>query len=319
MRPATGYTGVVPRSSLVSACLASPFFLLLAVLHAPSLAQTYRGGVDLVVVQATVKDADGRLATGLTTDDFQLFEDGLEQRIVQFSGARVPVSLGIAVDISDSMFGERMADARRAIDRFVLSLLQNDDEAFLLVFNHWPFVKVPWTMPPRGLAGRLEGVKPFGGTAIYDALVKAAPMFGKRRNQRCGLVVVSDGNDTASDAKLQDAIRKLNDTDAFVYAIALDAPSGAAINRTFSPGALNEITGQTGGYTEIIHDSAALGGATERIANELNHQYTLGYVPSRQADGQYHTIRVRSRDPKYTVRARRGYVHQRIAVPGQTR
>lgn len=311
MTAASGYTGFVARLRSLAAL---PVGLLLLLASGPRdapSAQTYRAGVDLVVVQATVKDADGRLATGLTADSFQLFEDGVEQRITQFSGERVPVSLGIAVDISDSMYGERMADARRAIDRFVLSLLENEDEAFLLVFNHWPYIKVPWTTPPRQLAGRLEGVKPFGGTAIYDALVKSAPMFGKRRNQRCGLVVISDGNDTASDAKLQDALRKLNDTDAFVYAIAIDAPSRVAINRAFSPEALNEITSQTGGYTEVIHDSPELAGATERIANELNHQYTLGYAPSRQPDGKYHTIRVRVREPKFTVRARRGYVHQR--------
>ncbi len=280
--------------------------------------QVFKSGVDLVIVQATVKDRDGRLVSGLGIDDFRIFEDGVEQRVLQFTGERVPVSLGIAVDVSDSMFGVRIADARRAIDRFVLSLLDEGDEAFLMVFNHMPLIRAPWTRPPRGLAGRLDNVKPFGGTAIYDALIKAVPMFDKRRHERCGLLVISDGADTASDARLQDALRQVNYSDAFVYAIALDAPSGPAINRGFSPEALNDITSQSGGYTEVIRDSAELPAATERIASELNHQYTLAYAPSRQPDGKYHTIRVRATHEQYIVRSRRGFTHQRRA-PGQSR
>ena len=97
-------------------------------------------------------------------------------------------------------------------------------------------------------------------------------------------------------------------TDAFVYAIAIDEPSGPAIARRFSPQALNDITGPTGGYTEVIKTSGDLPRATERIANELNHQYVLGYMPNHPPDGKYHSIRVRVRNGTYMVRARRGYV-----------
>ena len=90
---------------------------------------------------------------GLTQGDFHVFEDGVEQRIVQFNAERVPVSLGLAVDVSDSMIGVRIAAARKAIDRFVLSLLDEGDEAFLMVFNHAPTVKTPWTRPPLAWRG----------------------------------------------------------------------------------------------------------------------------------------------------------------------
>lgn len=282
----------------------------------PAAGQEFRSGVDLVVVQATVLDHDGRLVPGLGRDDFQVYEDGVEQRVVQFTGERVPISLGIAVDVSDSMYGVRIAEARRAVDRFALALLDEGDEAFLLVFNHAPAVTAPWTRP-RSLAGRLDTVIPWGGTAIFDAVIKAASLFDQRRHERCGLVVISDGADTASDARLQDVLRRLNQTDAFVYGIAIDGQAGPAITRTFSPDALNEIAGQSGGYTEVIHDSADLVGAAERIANELNHQYTLAYAPSHTADGQYHSIRVRARNPEYTVRARHGYTHVRGRPAGR--
>ena len=270
--------------------------------------QTFRTEVQLVQVAATVTDHDGRLITSLGRDDFIVHEDGVEQTVRFATRERLPVSLGILVDVSDSMYGQRIADARAALDRFVLDLLAPADEAFLMVFNHGPRLVAPWTFPPRNLAHHLNDVKPFGGTAIYDALMASIPLLSTRRHQRCGMVIVSDGEDNSSDATLYDAVRALVPTDAFVYAIAIDEPSGPAIARKFSPQALNDITGPTGGYTEAIKTSADLPRATERIANELNHQYMLGYMPVHAPDGKYHSIRVRVRDGSYMVRARRGYV-----------
>jgi Ca-activated chloride channel homolog len=286
------------------------FVLLLACVSGGAvglLAQVFRQGIDLVVVTATVTDKDGRPLLGLTRDDFSVFEDGVEQPIAQFSGERVPISLGILVDVSDSMFGQRIADARRAIDRFVLELLKPDDEAFLMVFNHQPDLVQAWIVPPKALAGRLDSVRPFGGTALYDALIRTSPLLEKRRHQRCGLIIVSDGEDTASDARVQDALVSLGHTDAFVYGIAIDAPAGPAINRRFSPDALREITGQNGGYTAVIHATPDLVEATERIATELNHQYTLGFAAAHGADGKYHRLRVRTHDTSQTTRSRRGF------------
>ncbi len=270
-------------------------------------AQVYRTQVELVQVQVTVTDRDGRLITNLERSDFTIREDNTDQTVALLSHERLPVSLGILVDISDSMYGKRIADARAALDRFVLDLLAQNDEAFLLVFNHAPRLVAPWTFPPRGLAHQLDDVKPFGGTAAYDAVVASLPLLGSRRNPRCGLVLVSDGEDNSSDHSLYDAIRDVDPTDAFVYAIAIDEPSGPAIARRFSPQALNDLTGPTGGYTEVINTSADLPQATERIANELNHQYTIAYMPNHSADGKYHSIRVRVRNGSYFVRARRGY------------
>lgn len=296
------------------AAVALAVAILLGALAVHAAAQVFRQAIDLVVVNVSVTDKEGRPVLGLSRDDFSVFEDGAEQRIAQFTGERVPISLGILVDVSDSMFGDRIADARRAIDRFVLDLLGPDDETFLMVFNHHADVVQGWTTPPRPLAGRLEGVKPFGGTALYDAVIRAAPLLGRRRHQRCGLVIVSDGEDTASDARLQEALSALHRTDAFVYAIAIDAPRGPAINRRFSPDALREITAQNGGYTAVIHVSAELGDATERIATELNHQYTLGFPAAHGADDRYHLLRVRTRDASLVARSRRGYFARSAAA-----
>ena len=269
-------------------------------------AQTFRARIDTVQVTVTVVDADGRLITGLTRDDFEILEDDVPQTITQFTDERVPVSLGVLLDASDSMRGQPIVEARGAVDRFVAGLLESGDEVFMAAFNHQPHLVAPWTQPPVVLRGRLDAFRPTGGTAIYDALVASAPMFGRRLHTRAALVLVSDGADTASDLTLRQAREVLRRTDPFVYAIAIDAP-GALLSTRVNPEALREITGQSGGYTEVVRSAEDLGPATERIANELNKQYMLGYVSSRPLDDEWRAIRVKVKDRGYFTRARRGY------------
>ena len=270
--------------------------------------QVFRAGVELVQVTATVRDAEGRLVGDLERDDFELLDDGRPQAITQFTRGRVPLSLGIVLDVSESMYGQRMNDARFALKRFLVDLLEPLDEAFLIVFNHDPELESPWTAGPSTLAGRLDDVRPYGATAIYDAMTMALPLFETRSHQRAAVVLISDGSDTASDAKVRDVQRQIRQSDAFVYAIGIDAIESRPINDRVNPQTLRDITDESGGYTEVIRDSPDLAPATERIAEELNHQYTLGYTPNRPPDGQYHSIRVRVKNSDYRIRARRGYV-----------
>jgi len=260
------------------------------------------------MVTATVLNQNGELATGLVREDFQLLEDSVVQPITHFSADRVPVSLGLLVDISDSMRGDRIKDARAAVGRFLFDLLSPDDEFFVMTFNHEPALLVPWTHEPDQARPRLETIRPWGSTAIYDAMLAALPEFKTRSRQRAAVVVISDGADTASDANVRDVRTALLRSDAFVYAVAIDAPAKTAINRSIEPYTLRELTDDTGGRTEVVHDTSELGEATARIANDLNHQYVLGYSPGRKPDGQYHTIRLRVTKEGYRVRARRGYV-----------
>ena len=90
----------------------------------------FRSGVELVTLTATVTDGGGRLVSGLAQDDFLLFEDGVPQIITHFNQGRVPLSLGIVLDISESMYGQRIEDARFALNRFLLDLLDPSDEVF---------------------------------------------------------------------------------------------------------------------------------------------------------------------------------------------
>jgi Ca-activated chloride channel family protein len=281
-----------------------------AALVALPSAQTFRARLDLVQVTVAVTDASGRLITGLTRDDFQLWEDGVEQQIIQFTDERLPVSLGVLLDASDSMRGQPVVDARSALDRFVGELLWPDDEVFVATFNHLPRLAARWRRPPSTLANVLEGLRPSGGTAIYDSLAETSQLFDRRNNVRAAFIVISDGADTASDRTLHQALDVIRRNDAFVYAIAIDSPEANASTRV-NPEALREITSLTGGYTEVVHTAADLGPATARIADELNKQYTLGYSSTRPPDGSWRALRVRVRKADHFVRARRGYYADR--------
>jgi Ca-activated chloride channel homolog len=296
------------RAQLCAALLAAGVSVLTAAQGPP---RTLRSSVEVTAVTVTVRDADGRLANDLPREAFSVYEDGEPQQITQFTHERVPLGLGLLLDVSDSMFGERIRDARSAVARFLLELLAPDDMFFVLAFNHAPHLLTPWTSAPDVVRNALDDLRPSGGTAIYDAVLKALPLIDSRPRDRAALVLISDGADTASDVTLRDLRASLLRTDAFIYAIAIDSQARQAINTRVNPEALSEITNQSGGRTEVVRDTADLAPATARIAEELNSQYVLGYSSPNPGDGRYHGIRVAVATPGYKVRARNGYVAAR--------
>jgi Ca-activated chloride channel family protein len=267
----------------------------------------FRIGSELVTTAVTVRDADGRLVTTLEKGDFIVEEDGVAQPITQFTKERVPISLSLALDVSDSMRGVRMTDARTALAHFLDSLLAEEDEASLLGFNHETRMFGQWTTERSGMRSKLDAIRPSGGTALYDAVDAALPLFESRQHPRAAILLVSDGADTASDTTPTALKQKLVRSDVFLYAIGIDSLDARNSTR-INPFMLSELTSQGGGYTEIIRSTAELAAATERIAEELNHQYLIGYTPSTRADGKYHSIRVRVTNNTYRVRARRGVI-----------
>ncbi len=269
--------------------------------------RSFRSSSELVTTAVTVRDAEGRLVTSLEQKDFVIEEDSVPQPITQFTNERVPVSLSLTLDISDSMRGQRIVDARTALAHFLDALLATDDEAALVGFNHEARLYGAWTTERGGLRTRLDDIKPFGGTALYDAVDVSLPLFESRQHPRAAILLVSDGADTASDMTPTLLKQKLNRSDVFLYAIGIDSVDARNSTR-INPYTLQELSSQGGGYTEIIRATTELGPATERIAEELNNQYVIGYTPTKRADGKYHTIRVKTTNDTYRVRARRGVV-----------
>ncbi len=298
------------------ACL--PFFgLVAAVASLPAqqppvrVERPFQTGIEVTSITATVTDGEGHLVADLPREAFEVFEDGDRQEITQFTRERVPVGLGVLLDISDSMYGRRIEDARKAVDRFLFDLLDPADEFFLMAFNHKPRAMTGWTRSQAEVQRALAGLQPSGGTAIYDTIVESMPLLEARTRPRGALLVISDGADTASTAALRDVRSALLRSDAFIYAIAIDSPERQPINTRVNAQVLREITAESGGRTEIVRSSAELIEATARIAEELNSQYVLGYTSPRGADNQFHSIRVKIRGPaagEYRVRSRNGYI-----------
>ena len=313
---------------------------------------SFRTAVDLISVTATVTDRTGRFVGGLRAEDFEIYENGKPQTITQFDAERVPVSLGIALDTSGSMQGEKMSAARAALSRFVYELLGREDEMFLYRFDSHPDLVQGWTENRAALMLGLNGVRPGGGTAMYDTVIEAVPLAATGSRPKKALVIISDGNDTSSHTRLADVQQVIRESEVLVYAIGIDGSggsrytSGAQVPQVQLPlpgrptiqlpfprrgppppppsqpyprsshgttdganaMALQAMTDDSGGRTEIISSPADLGPATAGIADELSRQYVLAYVSNLPKDGRWHTIDVRVKRGGPIVRARRGYI-----------
>ncbi len=183
----------------------------------------FKTGVELINVTATVTDGSGRFVSGLRKEDFRVYQDDQLQQITHFSNDRVPVSLGIVLDTSGSMDGEKMMAARQALDRFLLDLLGPEDEVFLYRFDNTPELVQGWTTDKRRVSVELSRLRPRGGTAMYDAVAEAVPLAQSGRNRKKALVIISDGNDTASRTAVVALQEQIRETEILVYAIGIDS------------------------------------------------------------------------------------------------
>jgi VWFA-related protein len=183
----------------------------------------FRTGVELINVTATVTDGTGRFVPGLRQEDFRVFEDGQLRPITHFTSERVPVSLGILLDTSGSMEGEKLNAAKRALQRFLYDLLGPDDEVFLFRFDTRPQLLHTWTKDKDAVADRIRRVQARGATTLYDAIAEALPLVGAGHNRKKALLIISDGNDSSSYTRIEELKRMIRESEVLVYAIGIDA------------------------------------------------------------------------------------------------
>lgn len=199
--------------------------LLLAQEKPAGQAFQFRSNTDLINVTVTVTDANGRFVPNLTRDDFVVYEDGRPQSVTQFDSDRVPVSLGIALDTSGSMAGEKIQAAQAALNKFLFDLLGKNDQVFLYRFDSQPQLIQGWTSDRAAVSRALGTAQARGGTALYDAVAEAIPLAQKGVERKKALVVISDGEDQNSRLALRDAQQLIRESEVLVYGIAID-PSG---------------------------------------------------------------------------------------------
>jgi VWFA-related protein len=182
----------------------------------------FKSGVELINVTATVSDPTGRFVSGLQQDDFLVYEDDKPVNVTHFSAERVPVSLGIALDTSGSMAGHKIQAAQDALDRFLFELLDKSDEIFLYRFSNVPMLLQGWTRDRQLLSRALGRITPNGGTAMYDAVADAIPLAQQGQNRKKALLIISDGNDTASGMNIREVKARIRESEVMVYAIGID-------------------------------------------------------------------------------------------------
>ena len=198
----------------------------------------FHSSVELVNVTATVTDSSGHFVPGLKQTDFLVFEDDQPVDVTHFSSERVAVSLGIVLDTSGSMDGQKIDAARVALERLLFDLLGDDDEVFLYRFDNAPHLVEGWTNDRNRIRDELRRLPTDGATALYDAVAQALPLLQSGRHRKKALLVISDGNDTSSKIDLPRLKQLIRESEALVYAIGIDAQATSA---TTGNGAVRDI------------------------------------------------------------------------------
>jgi Ca-activated chloride channel family protein len=298
-------TFVVLRSSFVLLC--SSFLVI-----GPTFAQepVFRSGsTDLVVLPVVVTDKQGRYVSDVPRDRFSIFDNDRRVPIEIFTNEDTPVTIGLIVDASGSM-RSKIGEVITAAVRFARTS-NPQDELFAVRFND----DVQNVMPdqPFLLAGDLGGletaisaIRPDGRTALYDGLMAGLEQLAKGSRSRKVLIVVSDGGDNASDAKLDAVLARARESNAAIYTIGIYDEDDMDKN----PGVLKTLARTTGGERFLPHSPGELIATCERIARESRGGYTIGYAPPAR-DGVYHRVKVEiapSAGGKLNVRTRPGYV-----------
>jgi len=287
---------------------------------------TLKVDVNLVLVEATVRDAKGRIADDLRREDFHVFEDGVEQKVTYFSRDELPLAVALVVDGSGSV--SPMLDELHHAAYDTLGQLKPDDQVALYTFATHPERLVDLTTDRRSIAENIMGIGSAGGTNIADALYASIEYLGQEaRARRHAVIMVSDNVPTAKGEFTGDNVTRLAlETQTIVYSVRLgrDRLGGTLDEAGWIPGArwVSKIMDETGG--EII-DTAAVGSVQKAMAaviTRLKRRYTLGYQSTDTGNGRaFREIDVRLSDraqnPKhpYRVFARRGYYRAGESAP----
>ncbi|MEX2270824.1 MAG: VWA domain-containing protein [Vicinamibacterales bacterium] len=189
---------------------------------------SFRTSAQLVNVSVTVTDSDGRFVPNLRKEDFIVYEDGKPVTVTHFDNERVPVSLGLVLDTSGSMAGEKIASARSAVERFLFGLLDQNDEVFLYQFESQATLVQDWTTDRRAVSRAVGRLQARGGTALYDAAAESVPLAQSGAQRKKAVVIISDGNDTSSQIDVASVQQLIRQTEVLVYAIGIDSASGGS-------------------------------------------------------------------------------------------
>jgi len=260
----------------------------------------FTSGVNVVEVYAAATDRDGNPVTGLRREDFTVLEEGQPQPISAFTEGDFPLSVALGLDRSFSMGAAQLPSAVSAARTF-LGELRPQDQSMIIAVGSEIEVLAPLGTDRPAQQRVLASLKPWGTTGLHDAIIQSIDAI-QAANGRRALVLLSDGSDRYSKASASDALERARRSDVMVYPVAFGRSR---------PTLFAELASLTGGRSFQPREPAQLNTTMRTIANELRHQYLLGYTPLRpivRGEEQWRTITVRVDRPGVTVRARDGYM-----------
>jgi Ca-activated chloride channel homolog len=266
--------------------------------------------VDLVLVPVTVTDSMERLVTGLSQDNFEVFENKKPQQIKHFSSEDAPVSLGVIVDTSGSM-RDKMDRLREAI-RQLCAVANPQDEFFVIMFSDEPRMVQGFTDSQQEIQERFLYAVPKGRTALLDAVYMGLRTMKQARYSKKALLIISDGGDNHSRYTENELKSAARESDVMIYSIGTIDRYQPTLEEIHGPLLLSDISEMTGGRAYFLDHDAEMPDIARRIGIELRTQYVIGYTPEHPPhDGKWHKISVKLRLPKklplMQAKAKTGY------------
>jgi VWFA-related protein len=276
--------------------------------------QTFRSAVDVVTIEASVRDARGRTVRDLTTTDFEVRDNGQLRPILSLRADRQsPLSLAIVVDMSGSMrIGSKITMARRAYDAVLSQLRQGQDEAALFTFDAALHERRTFTGDLADLRRGLTDFEPFGTTALYDATAQVAKRLAARSGTHKAIIVLTDGIDTSSTMTSRELSGLASSIDVPVFIVAtvpsLDerAMMEASERSPRSEAAdLRDLAEWTGGHLVFASTFVETTVAAANLIDDLRQRYVLAIEAANGSE--WRRLEVRVRRSSATVKARSGY------------
>jgi len=259
--------------------------------------------VSLVELFTTVNDNSGRLAQGLQAEDFKVFEDGRPQTVTKFELVDdLPLTLGLTIDTSGSMSAS-LPEAKAAALGFLEKIMKPKDQAFAVSFAGQPELLIPPTDDVGAVGTSLEDLRSYGYTSLHDAVVTSLYYFRGIRGRRA-LVLLSDGDDTASSLPYRDALEYAKRSGVSIFTVGLNVgPLQKGIR-----GKLSELARETGGRVFFIGQASELSSVYSEIERELRSQYLVAYASDAQGNSQeYREVEVKVKGGKLKARTVSGY------------
>jgi VWFA-related protein len=270
-----------------------------------------------IPLNVSVADNRGRMVADLKKENFKVFEDDKLQTIRAFrTDTDLPLSIALLVDASGSIVDKMKFEQAAATDFFFNTIKRKKDRAAVISFDSTAYLQSDdtvdgFTDEPEKLSDAVKRIRAGGGTAVHDAIytsvkTKLALEKGERRRV---LILISDGEDTASRYSLTEALEMAQRHDTTVYAISTNKTSDTrSREKVKGDEVMQKLADETGGKAYFPLKLDDLASDFQKIGEELRSQYVLSYTPTNPVlDGTYRRVRVEMTDKKYKARTRQGY------------